>query len=156
RRLLREVADFVENVHSVSVAKSNRLVKHNLGPLRDTLLPKVKSFQLLDSSLAPVAKHLESLIADATSAIDSRPGGNAFLEGSQLAPFETRLNALRSVDSIERLMATRHSATDTFIARPASAPKAPPEPAAAPVSRSLPKRNPSPSQPQGRRPVVAF
>ncbi|HRP04370.1 MAG TPA: DUF3150 domain-containing protein [Opitutaceae bacterium] len=156
RRLLREVADFVENVHSVSIGKTKRLVKHNLGPLRDTLLPKIKSFQLLDSSLAPVATHLESLIVDVTSAIDARPGGNAFLEGSHLAPFEKRLNALRSVNGIEGLMASRPATTDTFVARPAAAPKAPPEPPVAPVPRSLPKRNPAPAQPQGRRQVVAF
>lgn len=156
RRLLREVADFVENVHKVSIAENSRLVKHNLGPLRNTLLPKIRSFQLLDSSLAPVATYLESLIVDITSAIDARPGGNAFLEGSHLAPFEKRLNALRSVNGIEGLMASRPAATDTFVARPAAAPKAPPEPAVAPVPRSLPKRNPAPAQPQGRRQVVAF
>ncbi|MEI2419730.1 DUF3150 domain-containing protein, partial [Arthrospira platensis SPKY2] len=67
KRLIREVADFVENMHSVSIGKTKRLVKHNIGPLRDTLLPKIKSFQLLDSSLAPVSKHLEAFIVDATS-----------------------------------------------------------------------------------------
>ena len=151
-RLVREIADFVEDVHQVSFQKG-RLVKHNLGPLRETLLPKIKSFQLLDRRLSAVVAHLEAFISDATAAIDSRPGGNAYLEGSQLSPFETRLNELRSTRGIDALMAAPPPSA-TPVARHAEQSQIPLDPPAA--SRALPRRTPSTDRPSGRRHVVAF
>jgi len=104
KRLLREIADFCADSHMGSIQKSGRLVKQNLGPLRDTLLPKIKSFQLLDSSLSAVSSHLESFLCDVSSFIDSQPKGEKYLKGSDLVPFEERLSRLCSVTTIEQLI----------------------------------------------------
>lgn len=155
KRLVREIADFCEGVHKVSIQAAGKLVKHNLGPLRETLLPKVKSFQLLDRTLAAVVTHLEAFIADATSAIDARPDGNAFLEGVHLAPFESRLNQLRSATGIESLMASQPSAT-LPVARPSPPSQIQADLPAVAHARALPKRPALPDRPEGRRQVVAF
>lgn len=157
RRLVREIAEAVETAHKGSIQKSGKLVKQNLGPLRDHLLPKIKSFQLLDSSLAGVAKHLESFINDASAAIDAQPLGHAFLDGSDLIPFETRLNQLRSVSAIESLIASRPAPADIPSAKPVQPSSVPEGPDETPAVRRLPKRpGTEPAPDEGRRRVVAF
>jgi hypothetical protein len=149
KRLVKEVADFVANAHKGSIQKSQKLVKQNMGPLRDTLLPKIKSFQLLDSSLAPVSAHLESFITDVSCAIDAQPTGHAFLDGDELKPFEARMNQLRSVSAIENLIANAPKATGFSTAKKdredsIETPKRVP-----PVVGQLPKRPDSRSLPSG-------
>jgi len=134
KRLIKEIADFVENAHKVSIQKSQKLCKQNMGPLRDTLLPKIKSFQLLDSSLRAVSEHLEAFIKDVVVAIDMQPSGSAAIEGSDLKKFEARMNQLRSVSAIEALIANAPRSND--LATPA------PKPAPVPASKeSTPKRS---------------
>lgn len=156
KRLLREVADFVSNSYKGSIEKSQKLVKQNLGPLRDTLLPKIKSFQLLDSSLVPISAHLEAFIDDVAAAIDAQPKGHAFVDGSDLKPFEARMNQLRSVAAIETLMANAPRTSGFKTSTPAAT-EAPSKPADAPTkTQQLPKR-PShvpASNGQARRPVT--
>lgn len=154
KRLMREVIDFVDGVHKVSVGV-DRLVKHNLGPLRDTLLPKIHSFQLLDRRLSAVSRHLEEFLSDATSAIDARPNGNAYLSGSALAPFAARLNQLRSESGLDSLMSSAGSSA-TPIVRPQGTPQVPMDLPKTPSGRPLPKRPSTPDRSDGRRQVVAF
>lgn len=105
-RLILEVADFVDTMHKGSIQKSQKLVKQNLGPLREKLLPKVKSFQLLDSSLGVISQYIDLFLRDVGAALDAKPTGKAFLDGADLQPFEQRLNVLRSVATIEGLIAS--------------------------------------------------
>jgi len=101
--LVREIAAFVQQVHEASIQKTGKITKANLGPLNRTLLPKIKSFQLLDRSLAPVGVILEALISDIDAFITAKPKGAAYVDGVDLVPFEQRLNRLRSADSIKSL-----------------------------------------------------
>lgn len=153
-RLVREVIDFVDGVHKVSVAVG-RLVKHNLGPLRETLLPKIQSFQLLDRRLSSVSQHLQDFLADATTAIEAQPKGSAFLAGDDLAPFEARLNQLRSESGIDALMSSAGSPPSP-VARPQPKPQIPTDQLQLPSGRALPKRPSTPDRSDGRRHVVAF
>lgn len=157
KRLVQEVADFVANSHKGSIQKSQKLVKQNMGPLRDTLLPKIKSFQLLDSSLTAVSAHLESFITDVVNAIDAQPKGQAFLEGNDLKPFEVRMNQLRSVSSIETLIAQAPKRALGIVPSAKTSEDAPTTTVVVPpASRQLPKRPTVSEAPSGaptRRPV---
>lgn len=149
KRLITEIAEFVEKSHKGSIQKSQKLVKQNMGPLRDTLLPKVRSFQLLDSALTAVSAHLEAFITDVVNAIDAQPKGHAFLEGIELKPFEARINQLRSVTAIEALIAKAPKATG-FVASQKADEERPAETPAAPSSNgTLPKRPTVTAPPSG-------
>jgi len=155
KRILTEVAEFVSSSYEGSIQKSQKLVKQNMGPLRETLLPKIRSFQLLDSSLVAVSAHLESFITDVCAAIDANPKGRAFIDGPELKPFEVRMNQLRSVGAIQALIASSPK-QDGFAIVPkedtkVAVPTAPP----APVSRTLKPRTDQPTRSQdGRAPLV--
>jgi len=128
-----------------------------MGPLRDTLLPKIKSFQLLDSSLRAVSEHLEAFIKDVVVAIDMQPTGSSAIEGSDLKKFEARMNQLRSVSAIETLIANAPRSNDLAMSTPKAAP-VPSSPESAPKRPGpLPKRphaSPAQQDSMARRPVT--
>lgn len=139
--LLREIATFVDQAYVTSIQNSGRISKANLVSLNRTLLPKIKSFQLLNRSLVTVGDHLERLIKDIDAFISARPKGAAFIDGVDLQPFEKRLNQLRSPESIRSLMSST-SVVDNSLGTPARPPVVQPELVAQSAPVSLPKRPP--------------
>lgn len=155
-RLIVEVSEFAEGIQQ-SISKSDKLVRQTLRRMTDQLVPKVKSFELLDSSLVAISKYVESFIKDAHAALDARTTGSVFLDGPELAPFEKRLEVLRDVSSIKNLIASapKPSSWSNQSAPSRAAPAQQSEP---PRQPRLPKR-PKVSQSdtvERPRPVVNF
>jgi hypothetical protein len=148
--LIKEVSNFVSEFHESAFQKTKKLVKQSLGRLRDTLLPKVESFALLDSSLRPIAMHLDAFIKDVTATIDAKPKGAAWIEGGELVSFEARIKQLMTPDDI-RLLIECTPAQKSFATKPParSEPAAQPEPPRSPPLMRRPEA-PDPST-NGRR-----
>lgn len=155
-RLVCEVSEFAEGIQQ-SISKSDKLVRQTLRRMTDQLVPKVKSFELLDSSLSAISKYVELFIKDAHTALDAKSTGAVFLDGPELAPFEERLKVLRDVSSIKNLIAAapKPSSWSTQAAR---TPAPPQQQSEAPRESRLPKRpkvTPA-GQSDRARPVVNF
>lgn len=118
KRLKEEIAQFVSESYKGSIQKSGKLVKQNMGPLRQTLLPKIRSFQLLDSSLVPVANHLGSFVDDVSSFIDARSNGSRQIDGTDLQSFEDRMKQLCTVTGIDALIAAAPKTLSMAIPQP--------------------------------------
>lgn len=156
--LLREIATFVDQAHATSIQKSGRLAKANLVPLNRTLLPKIKSFQLLDRKLATVGDHLERLVKDIDAFITAKPKGAAFIDGADLQPFEKRLNQLRSPESIRSLMSSAPVVDNSFgtPAPPVVQPELVEQTAPVSLPRRPPKEDPSKLAASPKRKAVYF
>jgi hypothetical protein len=144
-RLLWETAEFTRSVYDRSIKDVTAVSKRSLGSLRDTLLPKLKSFAVLDSRTRPVAALLEGLLNETDRQLASIPRGQEKgLTGPAFDRFMTQFRVLMSVELMEA-----HAAAHPHVAL---APVTAPRPVPSPVPETRPLFGPAPRRPE---PAVA-
>lgn len=157
-RLFEEAAEFVRDAYERTMKDSGTVVRRNLSPFRDTLLPKLRSFELLDARARPAADLLEQMLKQAEHALDQIPRGQE--KGLVGADYDTFMSVFRvflNADLLEAHVAAHKSVSPTPTAMPRTSPTPSPQPTA---PTRLPKRPPAdPLQTkigESRRPVVSF
>ena len=122
--LLKEIAAFCRDIYERALRESQSVCKRNLTPLRNTLLPKLRSFQLLDGRIRPVTTLLESMLDWADSRLAAIPKGDPKeLVDGDFRQFCESFDKLRS-ENLLTAMVDAHSSQDVVPARK-PAPKAP-------------------------------
>ena len=158
RRLFEETAEFVCEAYERTMRTSATVVRRNLAPFRDTLLPKLRSFQLLDSRLRPAADLLEQMLNQAEQALHQIPRGqDRGLAGADYDRFMDIFQVFMSPNLLEAHVAAHGSPTTTPTALPT--PSLPTTQTARTVrlpKRPMPATLPSPASPAPRRPVITF
>ena len=157
-RLFEETAEFVKDAYERTMKDSGTVVRRNLAPFRDSLLPKLRSFQLLDSRCRPAADLLEQMLTQAEHVLNQIPRGQERgLAGSDYDQFMGVFRAFLSADLLEAHVAAHRSSTPTLTAMPT--PSLPPTQPANTVrltKRPMPAALPSPVSSVPRRPVISF
>jgi hypothetical protein len=103
-RLFQETVDFVQSAYNRSFKDTAKVVRRNLTPFRESLLPKLRSFQLLDSRCRTVADHVEQMLADAEIALKALPHDEEkAITGPAYDHFLDQLNRMRSLPDLEAL-----------------------------------------------------
>jgi hypothetical protein len=158
-RLFEEAAEFVKDAYERTMKDSGTVVRRNLAPFRDTLLPKLRSFQLLDTRCRPAADLLEQMLTQAEHALNQIPRGQERgLAGSEYDQFMSVFRVFLNADLLEAHVAAHKSVTPA----PAAMPTPPPTPTPQPANTvRLPKRPmsaplSSPVSSVPRRPVITF
>ena len=157
-RLFEETAEFVKDAYVRTMKDSGTVVRRNLAPFRDSLLPKLRSFQLLDSRCRPAADLLEQMLTQAEHVLNQIPRGQERgLAGSDYDQFMGVFRVFLSADLLEAHVAAHRSSTPTLTAMPT--PSLPPTQPANTVrltKRPMPAALPSPVSSVPRRPVISF
>ena len=157
-RLFEETAEFVKDAYERTMKDSGTVVRRNLAPFRDSLLPKLRSFQLLDSRCRPAADLLEQMLTQAEHVLNQIPRGQERgLAGSDYDQFMGVFRVFLSADLLEAHVAAHRSSTPTLTAMPT--PSLPPTQPANTVrltKRPMPAALPSPVSSEPRRPVIRF
>ncbi len=157
-RLFEETAEFVKDAYERTMKDSGTVVRRNLAPFRDSLLPKLRSFQLLDSRCRPAADLLEQMLTQAEHVLNQIPRGQERgLAGSDYDQFMGVFRVFLSADLLEAHVAAHRSSTPTLTAMPT--PSLPPTQPANTVrltKRPMPAALPSPVSSVPRRPVISF
>lgn len=157
-RLFEETAEFVKDAYERTMKDSGTVVRRNLAPFRDSLLPKLRSFQLLDSRCRPAADLLEQMLTQAEHVLNQIPRGQERgLAGSHYDQFMGVFRVFLSADLLEAHVAAHRSSTPTLTAMPT--PSLPPTQPANTVrltKRPMPAALPSPVSSVPRRPVISF
>jgi hypothetical protein len=158
-RLFEETAEFARDAYERTLRDSGTVVRRNLAPFRDTLLPKLRSFELLDSRCRPAADLLEQMLKQAEHALHQIPRGQERgLAGADYDQFMSVFRVFLSADLLEAHVAAHPSVTPAPAAMPV--PRAVPMPP--PVTTAcLPKRPvctvlPSSTNTGTSRPVITF
>jgi len=103
-RLFQETVDFVQSAYNRSFKDTAKVVRRNLTPFRESLLPKLRSFQLLDSRCRTIADHLELMLSDAEAAFSALArNDDKAITGPAYDHFLDQLNRMRSLPDIEAL-----------------------------------------------------
>jgi hypothetical protein len=158
-RLFEETAEFVKDAYERTMKDSGTVVRRNLAPFRDTLLPKLRSFQLLDTRCRPAADLLEQMLTQAEHALNQIPRGQERgLAGADYDQFMSVFRVFLSPDLLEAHVAAHKSVTPTPPAMPAPPSTAiqPPANVARLQKRPTPATLPSSVVQVPRRPVVSF
>ena len=149
--LLKEIAAFCRDIYERALRESQSVCKRNLTPLRNTLLPKLRSFQLLDGRISPVTALLESVLNWADKRLAEIPKGDPKkLVDGDFRYFCESFDQLRSENLLNTMVDAHSSQNIVPAGQPASkapqvAPKPPPDvPSHRPASSSTGRVRPAP------------
>lgn len=151
RTLLEETSAFCQGIFERSLKDSGGVVKRNLTPLKTTLLPKLRSFQVLDGRLHALSKLLHDLLVWSDATLDAIPKGDPrILIDKEFSRFCETFDVLRSVEKMEKLLSAEHRRNQLTVVptpsrvKPESPAQLPQAPSAVPASLPRAPKAPKP------------